>query len=181
MQLAQTPQRPRTRCLDIFVRMCQRKRKRYLRDSAHPFPYANLEWPQGTRKVHGIRNAREPRAKKDQNSVTPTSALPASPLKLHAGPAGAPTQRVTAKDLERGQVRIPASKSAFTKSLFPAEKQKVIATVRGQRLEVSWDPRMGPDKERSGILRIGKRLSELVTEDEVLVVTQRSESEFALN
>src|SRR5207248_1103596 len=31
-----------------------------LRDQAHPFPFANLEWPPGTRKAHGIRGARGP-------------------------------------------------------------------------------------------------------------------------
>jgi hypothetical protein len=29
-----------------------------LRDPAHPFPFANLEWPAGVRKAHGIKGAR---------------------------------------------------------------------------------------------------------------------------
>ena len=29
-----------------------------LPDPAHPFPFANLEWPRGVRKAHGIRGAR---------------------------------------------------------------------------------------------------------------------------
>jgi hypothetical protein len=29
-------------------------------DAEHPFPYANLEWPRGIRKRHGITGAREP-------------------------------------------------------------------------------------------------------------------------
>jgi hypothetical protein len=32
-----------------------------LHDPAHPFPFANLEWPKGTYKAHGLRAAREPR------------------------------------------------------------------------------------------------------------------------
>jgi len=32
-----------------------------LADPAHPFPFANLEWPRGTRKLHGIKGAREGR------------------------------------------------------------------------------------------------------------------------
>jgi hypothetical protein len=28
-----------------------------LRDPAHPFPFANLEWPAGARKAHGIKGA----------------------------------------------------------------------------------------------------------------------------
>jgi hypothetical protein len=35
--------------------------KSTLLDSAHPFPFANLEWPLGVRKTHGIRGSREPR------------------------------------------------------------------------------------------------------------------------
>lgn len=31
-----------------------------LPDPDHPFPFANLEWPRGTRKHHGITGAREP-------------------------------------------------------------------------------------------------------------------------
>lgn len=31
-----------------------------LRDPDHPFPFANLEWPPGIRKAHGIKGAREP-------------------------------------------------------------------------------------------------------------------------
>ncbi len=32
-----------------------------LHDSAHPFPFANLEWPPGVRKAHGITGARAAR------------------------------------------------------------------------------------------------------------------------
>lgn len=32
-----------------------------LRDPDRPFPFANLEWPPGTRKHHGITGAKEPR------------------------------------------------------------------------------------------------------------------------
>jgi hypothetical protein len=35
----------------------------------------------------------------------------------------------------------------------------------------SWDPRKGPDRERSGVLLIGKRLQELVLRDDVLSVS----------
>jgi hypothetical protein len=35
--------------------------KRALHDPDHPFPFANLEWPKGTRKAHGLRKAREAR------------------------------------------------------------------------------------------------------------------------
>jgi hypothetical protein len=31
---------------------------RALQDPLHPFPFANLEWPRGTRKAHGLRGSR---------------------------------------------------------------------------------------------------------------------------
>ena len=34
-----------------------------LRDPLRPFPFANLEWPKGSRKCHGLRGTREPKAK----------------------------------------------------------------------------------------------------------------------
>lgn len=37
--------------------------RRSLQDPVHPFPFANLEWPPGTRKAHGIRGAREAQRK----------------------------------------------------------------------------------------------------------------------
>jgi hypothetical protein len=37
--------------------------RRRLKDPVHPFPFANLEWPSGTRKAHGIRGAREAQKK----------------------------------------------------------------------------------------------------------------------
>lgn len=35
--------------------------KSTLLDPAHPFPFANLEWPKHVRKAHGIGGSREPR------------------------------------------------------------------------------------------------------------------------
>ena len=37
--------------------------RRSLKDPVHPFPFANLEWPPGTRKAHGLRGAREAQKK----------------------------------------------------------------------------------------------------------------------
>ena len=38
--------------------------RRSLQDPAHPFPFANLEWPRGTRKTHGLRGTCEPKRKR---------------------------------------------------------------------------------------------------------------------
>ena len=77
------------------------------------------------------------------------------------------TQRVTAADLHAGRIRIPHE----TKLLFPRDGEYVDILLRGQAMNVRWDPRMGPDQERSGVLLIGRRvLPDLVSPDEVLHV-----------
>ena len=47
---------------EMLARFCasvSRTSLERLHDAAHPFPFANLEWPRGTRKRHGITGARE--------------------------------------------------------------------------------------------------------------------------
>ena len=63
------------------------------------------------------------------------------------------TQRVTAKDIDAGQIRIPA----VAKELFPPVRSDLEVRVRGTLLAAPWDPRVGPDRPRSGLLRIGGR------------------------
>ena len=64
--------------------------------------------------------------------------------------ARAVTQPVTPNDLSSGQIRIPQ----HSKQLFPTGKGSVTAVLRGERLETTFDPRNGPDRPRSGVLRI---------------------------
>jgi hypothetical protein len=139
-------------------------------DPAHPFPFANLEWPRGVRKAHGLRGAREPRF---TGGVTDRAAPPLprtiAPPDARGSRSGR-TQRVTAADLRAGQSRIPSIGSASTKSLLPPMKGTIDVTLRGRALRAPWDPRMGPDRERSGVLRIGPVLRQLVDADEVLEV-----------
>lgn len=45
------------RMLAAFVGGVSAKAKQALRDPSHPFPFANLEWPKGVRKAHGIQGA----------------------------------------------------------------------------------------------------------------------------
>ena len=47
-----------------FCRGVSPQTRAILRDPDHPFPFANLEWPKGTRKTHGIKGATEPRHSK---------------------------------------------------------------------------------------------------------------------
>jgi hypothetical protein len=41
-----------------FCEHVSQQSRQALQDPAHPFPFANLEWPPGTRKAHGLRGAR---------------------------------------------------------------------------------------------------------------------------
>lgn len=45
--------------LGAFVKSVSESTKAVLRDPSHPFPFANLEFPQGTRKAHGIGKAKK--------------------------------------------------------------------------------------------------------------------------
>lgn len=75
------------------------------------------------------------------------------------------SQRVTRVDLANGRIRLPHE----AKALFPAEKAHVSIVLRGQSMKVRYDPRMGPDQERSAVLGIGRGvMPKLVGEDEVL-------------
>lgn len=75
------------------------------------------------------------------------------------------SQRVTKVDLANGRIRLPRE----AKALFPAGKSGVSIILRGQPMEVRYDPRVGPDQERSAVLGIGRGvLPTLVHEDEVL-------------
>ena len=78
------------------------------------------------------------------------------------------TQRVTENDLATGQIRIPS----ITKPLFPKTDDEVTVVLRGWKTAAPWRPRYGPDRERSGVLRIGRQgLAGRVTADEVLDVS----------
>jgi hypothetical protein len=77
------------------------------------------------------------------------------------------TQRVTASDIAHGQIRVPHE----TKELFPDTRTNIDVDILGHQIESRWDPRFGPDQERSGVIRIGRRLmEESLTPNEVLEV-----------
>jgi hypothetical protein len=75
---------------------------------------------------------------------------------------------VTASDIAVGRVRIPIGP---TKRILPPTRQDVTVVLRGRELSCRWDPRYG-DKERSGVIRVGKgAAAELPSEGEVLAVS----------
>ena len=117
-------------------------------DPARVMPFANLEYPTGTNKRHRISGAREPRQRKDRaaDRAIREPSLP-TPMAVNAT---ATTQPVTEKDIAGGRIRIPAA----SKAAFPVVRQRLQIELRGRRLDVAWDPRTGPDRERSGVLSV---------------------------
>jgi len=76
------------------------------------------------------------------------------------------SQRVTAADKERGQIRFPRPAKRF----FPSSKKHIVVLLRGVRTEGFYDPRTGPDRERSAVLRVGKdALASVVVDDRLRV------------
>jgi hypothetical protein len=82
------------------------------------------------------------------------------------------TQRVTAADIEAGRIRIPVS--GHTKDLFPSTKAEVQVVLKGKPLgKRRYDPRTGPDRERSGVLSVARgTLLQLVRPGERLAVVR---------
>ena len=78
------------------------------------------------------------------------------------------SQRVTLPDIRAGRIRFPRP----AKRYFPKERSVVRVALRGVQLEARYDPRTGPDRERSAVLLVGKaNLERLVRPDEVLSVS----------
>lgn len=79
------------------------------------------------------------------------------------------TQRVTAQDRKQGIVRIPAR----AKWLFPTEPARLGVVLGGVRLDdVRWDPRLGPDQERSGVLGVGREAASRINEGKRLEIAR---------
>lgn len=53
-----SPVRAEQEMLRRFCENVSDDSKQALHDHAHPFPFANLEWPRGKRKVHGLNGTR---------------------------------------------------------------------------------------------------------------------------
>jgi hypothetical protein len=138
-----------------------------LHDSVNVAPFANLRTGRGNVKAHGITGATGelPRPEKPASVAAPLTpakekgppteeeARTPRPLVLASASAGpAFSQKVTAKDLSAGRIRFPR----LSKRLFPSERAYVDVVVRGSAfVAVRWDPRDGPDRERSGLLNFG--------------------------
>lgn len=145
--------------------------KRDLFDPAHPFPFANLEWPKGVRKAHGIRGARERPTKTNPKGRSAPKERPL--VRSSAAQDGAPyaTRGATAIDLRDGRIRIPSRSNSLARTLLPPQKTTIDIKLKGHLLPASWDPRTGGNHQRSGVLRVGRVLGGLVCEGEILLVS----------
>jgi hypothetical protein len=153
--------------LGMFARLVSSSSRARLFDREHVMPFANLEFPPGVRKRHGIAGAKEPprRSQDPQLQRLPRLRPPESAAVSREG--SALTQRVTAGDRRAGIVRFPR----VAKRLLPPSKVSLQVELRGMDLgDCLWDPRIGPDRERSGVLRIGKKATDALIQGERLRV-----------
>jgi len=118
-----------------------------------PVPFANLMVPGGARKRHGLSGVKEARITAGRAGVsTRTIATPIRPVARLVGAVSVlRTQNVTAGDISRGMIRVPGP----TKRAFPSEATRITVDLMGETLTgCRWDPKYGPDKERSGTISI---------------------------
>jgi len=66
------------------------------------------------------------------------------------------SQGISAADITEGSIRFPRE----AKALLPRIRGNVDVVIRGQRLRVSYDPRVGPDRARNARLHIGREMLE---------------------
>lgn len=167
---AHEPTLAEDRMLAAFSAQVSDAARSTLHDPDRPIPFANIEWPKRRYKRHGITGAKQPKAPRASVTAAPPAASPA-PAATEAPLHQTRSQRVTAADLAAGRIRIPRG---APKALLPATRQDIDITLRGERLRCRWDPRTGPDQERSGVLAVGRRvLQALVEVDDVLDVRLR--------
>lgn len=148
-----------------------------LHDRDVVLPYANLELTKGLRKGHGFKGVKAPRAVSTATApkATPLRAAEAATAPTPATPSAKlvtgsllRTQNVTPTDIEAGRIRVPSA----AKTLFPRDKATIEIELFGERLTCRWDPKYGPDKERSGTISVGRAvLSRLLTPGRQLAVT----------
>jgi hypothetical protein len=129
-------------------------------DPSAPLPFANLAFPAGRRRRHGFEGvkaskhrASEIRASRAIVDLSPPTEEAAGDIALPTGVAlTRPSQNVTAKDLAAGQLRVPRG----SKSIFPALKASTRVELGGHDYVASWNPNTDGDKERSGVIRVGR-------------------------
>lgn len=164
--------------LSAFATNVAPEERSALHDAEHVMSFANLEHPPGTRKGHGITGAKVPRAPRQSRPAraiasSPREARPSSSsrtvrqgdVRSDVTTPAARTQAIRAGDFKKGIIRIPNR----NKGLLPGEKARIRVELRGLEIEsCRWDPRVGPDQERSGALGVGKAALMELSEGEQL-------------
>jgi len=171
--ISNQPEKIESQMIQFFTENVSKQTKHQLRDPYRPFPFANLEWPRGTRKAHGLTGTRNRKTRNEKGHGLPISAQCISkPLKTKPRNMDEyRTQRITAKDIDGGRIRIPSTNTADTKSILPSEKTRINVMLKDRQFtNCAWDPKMGPDRQRSGVIRIGSELGDYVEPDEILRV-----------
>ena len=177
-------------CIGHFAKQVSANTRTGLHDPVRVMPFANLEFPKGNPKDHGIRGARAPKISRGTTLPMTAAAPPvpstrpsaaSRPARDHVGVAVTPhhrSQNVTAKDIEVGQVRIPVG---ATKSILPLARQDIVVVLRGRKVTCRWDPRYGV-KERSGVIRVGKAAAaDLLSQGDVLAVSVAADGSVSLD
>jgi hypothetical protein len=180
-------------CIGHFAKHVSAATRARLHDPVRVMPFANLEFPKGNLKNHGIRGARAPKIKRGAKPpitaaarvarLAPPGRPPAAlqPAPDRVGAAVTPhhrSQNVTAKDIEVGQVRIPIG---ATKTILPPVRQDIVVVLRGRKLTCRWDPRYG-EKERSGVIRVGKAAAaDLLSPGDVLALSVTADGSVGLD
>ena len=164
-----------------FAARVDRNVRSPLPDPVNVMPFANLEYPPGTRKRHGLSGTRgdlsqipspeTTRSPDDEGRVVPGARRSVlgkwtNPPRRQPTDQEYWTQPITDADKSQGRIRIPKA----TKLLFPDERQTIPISLLGREMEVRWDPRLGPDKERSGVLSTGRGALTAIIPGQVLKV-----------
>jgi hypothetical protein len=179
--------------IECFANGASERARAGLRDPVRVMPFANLEFPKGNPKDHGIQGARAPKLKRAARRAVKAvarTAAPTSPTSSRSAAQAKPTrvaatgtplhrsQKMTLGDIAVGQVRIPIG---ATKTILPPARRDVMVIVRGRELTARWDPRYG-EKERSGVIRVGKAAAaELLSPGDVLAVSVAPDGSVSLD
>jgi hypothetical protein len=175
--------------LRAFAEAVSPKSRAALHDRERVAPFANLRDGHDLIKRHGITGATgNVRKEADSERSQPgTRTQPRSQALLSpAGQRHAPrhsasttmSQTITVADKAAGRIRFPRTAKRF----FPSDRTQVEVAVRGWLMSARWDPRTGPDRERSGVLSFGRgNLEGLVLSGGALAVSRRTDGQLALD
>jgi hypothetical protein len=176
--------------LRAFAEAVSLKSRAALHDRERVAPFANLRDGHDLIKRHGITGAtgdvgKESDSERSQPGTRTQprwqQALLSPARQRHAPGRSASTtmsQTITVADKAAGRIRFPRAAKRF----FPSDRTQVEVAVRGRLMSARWDPRTGPDRDRSGVLSFGRgNLEGLVLSGEALAVSRRTDGQVTLD